>query len=99
MKRRITGAALLTLLGTLGPVVGYAATPNLSVTIAGVPFKIDNSKTFTYNVDQGPLGKLSNSKAARVVLAAIEALQGITTAKLDFEESDPLDRDVTGANI
>jgi len=99
MKRRITGTALLTLVGTLGTVVGYAATPGLNVTISGVPAKIDNSKTITYNVDQGPLGKESNSKAARLVLAAVEALQGITTAKLTFEESDPLDRDVTGDNI
>jgi hypothetical protein len=97
MKQRITGIVLSFIAG-LVPLAAQAAAPGSTITASGVPAKWDTTRSIVYNIDQGPLGKLSNSKAARVVLAAFEAWQKVDTAKLEFEESDPLDRDVTGAN-
>src|SRR5688572_30561058 len=98
MKQRITGI-VLSLLAGLVPMAAHAAAPGPFITSAGAPSKWDNSRTITYNIDQGSLGRLSNARAARIVLAAFEAWQNVETAKLTFEESDPLDRNVTGANL
>src|SRR5215213_708773 len=98
MKQRITGIVLSFIAG-LVPLAAHAAAPGSAITTSGVPYKWDTTRSIVYNIDQGPLGKLSNSKAARIVLAAFEAWQNVDTAKLEFEESDPLDRDVTSANF
>src|SRR5438309_2158610 len=98
-KTRITGIVLLALLAAgLAPPAARAAAPR-TVTTTGVPYTWDNSKSITYNIDQGPLGALSNTKAAALVEKAFQQWSNIDTAKLTFEEGDPLDRDVTGANL
>ncbi len=100
MNQRTTGIALFSLLAGLSPLATQAASPGLSITATGAPTKWDNTKSITYNIDQGPLSaKYTNSKAARIVAAAFDQWQKIDTAKLTFEESDGLDQDVTGANI
>src|SRR5687768_8483440 len=98
MKQRITGI-VLSLLAGLVPLAAHAAAPGSYITSAGAPSKWDNSRSIFFNIDQGPLGKLSNARAARLVTAALDAWQGVETARLTFEESDPLDRNVTGANL
>jgi hypothetical protein len=98
-KKRITGFAVLSLLApALIMPAAHAASPR-SVTAAGAPYKWDNSKSIVYDIDQGPLGKLSNTQAADLVTKAFQQWSSVKTAKLTFEEGDPLDRDVTGANL
>ena len=99
MKIRITATAILSLLAAgLAPIGAHAGGVRY-YTPTGVPYKWDNTRSITYNIDQGPLGKLSNSKAAALVTKAFQQWSSIDTASLTFEESDPLDRDVTGANL
>lgn len=98
MKQRITGV-VLSLFAGLAPLAAHAAAPGLNITTSGQPARWDNTRSITYNIDQGPLGKMSNSRAARMVLAAFEEWQKIETAQLTFEESDPLDRDVEASNF
>src|SRR5438034_8582901 len=101
MKQRNTGLLVLAL-GTLASasITGaQAATWGNFVTATGAPAKWNTSRSITYNIDQGALGKLSNAKAARVVADAFDQWQNIDTANLQFEESDPLDRNVSRANI
>jgi hypothetical protein len=93
-----TGIAALALAVGLVPMAARAGGPGYGVTPDGKPFKRDNSQSFLYNLDLGKLGGLTNTKAAILVGNALDALQSIKTAKITFEESDPLDRDVSGAN-
>jgi hypothetical protein len=99
MKIRITAIAFLAFVagGMTPPAARAAGVANY--TTSGVPYKWDNSKSIIYNIDQGPLGKLSNTQAADLVTKAFQQWSSVDTAKLTFEEGDPLDRDVTGANL
>jgi hypothetical protein len=100
MNHRITGIALIALVAALAPTGARAAVSGATVTLNGQPAKWDNAQSITYNIDQkGLSAKIKNSQAAQMVHAAFDAWQNIDTAKLTFEDADPLDRDVTGANI
>src|SRR6266568_2145930 len=101
MKIRITATAILSLFAAgLAPMSARAG-GTANFTLTGVPYTWDNTKSITYNIDQGPLGMLSNAKAAALVGKAFQqwSSSSIDTANLTFEEGDPLDRDVTGANL
>ena len=51
----------------LAPIGARAGGQGNLVTSDGKPARRDNSKPFTYNLDLGKLGTLSNTKAARLV--------------------------------
>lgn len=105
-KKRITGIVLLTLIAAgLTAAGAHAASPR-RVTVTGIPFKWNNSQPIVYDLDLGPFSPLSKTQAGAVdtaaeqmVKTAFQQWSSISTAKLSFMEGDPLDRDVTGANL
>src|SRR5215212_3763152 len=84
-------------LGSVLP--SQAAGPGLAVTTAGEPYRWDNTRPIVYNLDPGDLGAIGHDAAARMVQSAFEQWQGVITARLEFEEAEALDRDVTGSNL
>jgi hypothetical protein len=99
MKNRTTGNLIAIVALAFAAPDARAAGIGSYVTTTGTPARWDNTRTMIYNLDQGRLGSLTHTRAARIVANAFDQLANIDTANLPFEEGDPLDRDVTGANL
>jgi uncharacterized repeat protein (TIGR01451 family) len=76
-----------------------AAAPFGWVRPDGRPVAWNNSQPISYSVDQGPLGRISNSDAVALVQTAFQRWQQVDTASISFTPAAPLSQDITGANV
>jgi uncharacterized repeat protein (TIGR01451 family) len=88
----------LALVGASGMPVGAAA-PYGWVRPDGRPFVWNTSQPIPYSVDQGTLGRLSNSEATTLVQTAFQRWDDVDTAAISFAPAAPLTQDITGANV
>ncbi len=62
----------------------------------GAPYRWSTSSPVGLNLDQGPLGPLSNDEAQELLVAAAAAWDAVPTSQLRLQLSSPLSRDVEG---
>ncbi|MFQ5669362.1 MAG: dockerin type I domain-containing protein [Acidobacteriota bacterium] len=100
---RVSGAGRLGVAGLLAAtVLGWPGSPPraggaLLVNGQGEALAWDASRPLTFNLDQGPLGQLTQAEAADLVTQSFGIWQAVPTASVRFEAGPPLPCDVTAA--
>ncbi|UCF35633.1 MAG: hypothetical protein JSU96_12425 [Acidobacteriota bacterium] len=96
-KNRIASTSLLlTFLFSLFTL--WAGGPNVVNPGDGFIFRWDPTKPVMFTIDQGPLGRLSNADAAKLVRDQTAKWTDVATSTIEFSDTGQLPVDVTGAN-
>lgn len=98
VTRFIVTLGLFTMFMNL-PSLDVTAGGPLLVTKSGRPFGWRVSRPVPWTPDQGRLGTLSNSDAIALVAETFQVWQDVPTARIQFQQSGQLDRDVTQSNF